>query len=233
MLYERWRKIARDGGGRLALLDLADGRRWSFSRLAQDAEARRADAGPVIFATGSGAVFVLDVLTAWRLGRVLCPLDPGRNAPDISEEVPKSIVHLKTTSATTGTERLVAFTASQLAADADHIVAAMGLRLDWPNLGAISLAHSYGFSNLMLPLLLHGIPLILVGSALPEAIRRAAAVAPEFTLPAVPALWKNWHDANAIPPNIRLAISAGAALPTALEQAVFDQHHLKLHNFYG
>ena len=32
----------------------------------------------------------------------------------------------------------------------------------------ISLAHSYGFSNLALPLLLHGIPLVLVASPLPD-----------------------------------------------------------------
>ena len=50
----------------------------------------------------------------------------------------------------------------------------MGLRPDWPNLGVISLAHSYGFSNLVLPLLLHGIPLILAPSPLPEAVRQAA-----------------------------------------------------------
>jgi len=35
----------------------------------------------------------------------------------------------------------------KLAADAENIVATMGLRADWPNLGVISLAHSYGFSN--------------------------------------------------------------------------------------
>jgi acyl-CoA synthetase (AMP-forming)/AMP-acid ligase II len=233
MLYERWREIARDNGDRLALLDLAGGRRWTFRQLAGEAETRPVEASGVVFATGAGASFVLDVLRAWRSGGILCPLEPGRQAPSITSEVPKGIVHLKTTSATMGTERLVAFTASQLAADADHIVAAMGLRPDWPNLGAISLAHSYGFSNLILPLLLHGIPLILVGSALPEAIRRAAASEPQVTLPAVPALWKTWHEADALPSNIRLAISAGAPLPAALEQAVFREHDLKIHNFYG
>jgi acyl-coenzyme A synthetase/AMP-(fatty) acid ligase len=97
----------------------------------------------------------------------------------------------------------------------------------------ISLAHSYGFSNLVLPLLLHGIPLVLVNSPLPEAIRRAAAVVPFATLPAVPALWCAWRDADAIPRNIRLAISAGAPLPLALEQDVFAKTGFKIHNFYG
>jgi acyl-coenzyme A synthetase/AMP-(fatty) acid ligase len=137
------------------------------------------------------------------------------------------------TSATTGAARLVAFTAGQLVADAENIVATMGLRSDWPNLGVISMAHSYGFSNLVLPLLLHGIPLIICPSPLPEAVRRAAVGASALTLPAVPAMWRAWHDANAIPPNVRLAISAGAPLPASLEQTIFAARGVKIHNFYG
>jgi acyl-CoA synthetase (AMP-forming)/AMP-acid ligase II len=109
----------------------------------------------------------------------------------------------------------------------------MGLRPDWPNLGIISLAHSYGFSNLVLPLLLHGIPLILVPATLPEALRRAAESVRAVTLPGVPALWRAWHDARAIPNNIEIAISAGAPLPLSLEEEVFTRSGLKLHNFYG
>ena len=142
-------------------------------------------------------------------------------------------VHFKSTSATAGTARLVAFTAEQLAADADNIVATMGLRADWPNLGVISMAHSYGFSNLVLPLLLHGIPLILAPAPLPEIIRRVAESEPAITLAAVPAMWRAWHEAKAIPPGVRLAISAGAPLSADLEQAIFKSCGLKIHNFYG
>ena len=81
-------------------------------------------------------------------------------------------------------------------ADAENIVATMGLRADWPNLGVISLAHSYGFSNLVLPLLLHGIPLILAPAPLPEIIRRAAESRKSITLAAVPAMWRAWHEAG-------------------------------------
>lgn len=128
---------------------------------------------------------------------------------------------------------MVAFTEEQLAADADNIVVTMGLRADWPNLAAISLAHSYGFSNLVLPLLLHGVPMVLAWSALPEAVRTAAAGMRDVTLAAVPALWRAWHEARAIAPQTRLAISAGAPLPLELEQQVFADTGLKIHNFYG
>jgi acyl-CoA synthetase (AMP-forming)/AMP-acid ligase II len=109
----------------------------------------------------------------------------------------------------------------------------MGLSADRPNLGVISLAHSYGFSNLITPLLLHGIPLILAPSVLPEAIRLAAANEKCLTLAAVPAMWRSWHQARAIPRNVGLAISAGAPLPLPLEREIFESCGLKIHNFYG
>jgi len=166
------------------------------------------------------------------MGKVVCPLEPDQAPPQVPLP-PRRCVHLKITSATTGAPRLVAFTGEQLAAEAENIIATMGLRPDWPNLGVISLAHSYGFSNLVLPLLLHGIPLILVPSALPEAVRRAAKGESAITLAAVPALWRAWHEVRAILFNVRFAISAGVPLLVGLEQAVFAAGGLKLHNFYG
>ena len=233
MLYERWREIAQARRDEIALRDLSSGGQWTFGQLAAAAQSVARAGAPVAFPAGACADFILEVLGAWGSGQVVCPLEPGLPAPAISRGLPAGIVHIKTTSATTLTPRLVAFTARQLMADAENIVATMGLRPDWPNLGVISLAHSYGFSNLVLPLLLHGIPLILVGAALPEAVRRAAAIEPAVTLPAVPALWRSWHQAGAIPGNVRLAISAGAPLPLALEQRVFAERGLKIHNFYG
>src|SRR5215472_12198905 len=232
MLYERWSQIASAFADQVALRDFATGQELNFGQLAAASE-QPSELPAVVFAQGSSVHFIFAVLRAWRKGRAVCPLEPDQSPPEISRPLPGNIVHLKTTSATTGSPRLVAFTASQLMADADNIVAAMGLRRDWPNLAVISLAHSYGFSNLVLPLLLHGVPLTLSGAALPEAVRRAAASSEGVTLAAVPALWRSWHEARAIPANVRLAISAGAPLPLALEQSVFAERGLKIHNFYG
>jgi len=232
MLFEQWCQVARANAKRIALTDLASGCCWTFSQLAAEA-ANDARSRAISFPKGNSARFVLDVLQAWRCSQVVCPVESGQAAPKLLEPVPCGVVHLKTTSATTGTPRLVAFTADQLIADAKNIVRTMGLRPDWPNLGVISLAHSYGFSNLVLPLLLHGIPLVLVDAALPESVRRAAASESDLALAAVPALWRAWHEADAIPPNTRLAISAGTPLPLQLEQEVFAARGLKIHNFYG
>jgi len=232
MLYQRWRDLASARRDDFALRDVALGRRWTFGELFAAGELRNVGRAEIVFPQGNTPEFILELLAGWREGKINCPLEPGQSPPQ-APLPPAPCVHLKLTSATTGAARLVAFTAEQLAADAEHIVATMGLRVEWPNLGVISIAHSYGFSNLILPLLLHGIPLILCPSPLPESVRRAAEGESSLTLPAVPAMWRAWHDANAIPPNVRLAISAGAPLPVSLEQAIYSITGLKIHNFYG
>jgi acyl-coenzyme A synthetase/AMP-(fatty) acid ligase len=232
MLYEHWQKISAKRRNEIALRDFASGKRWAFGELFSKGESYEAGNGKIIFPSGHSPEFIFDLLAAWRENKIACPLEAGQSPPEISGS-PNDCVHLKFTSATGGNARLVAFTAEQLAADAENIVATMGLRADWPNLGVISLAHSYGFSNLVLPLLLHGIPLILAPAPLPEIIRHAAETQRFLTLAAVPAMWRAWHEAKAIPTNMKLAISAGAPLPLNLEKKIFKSCGIKIHNFLG
>ena len=232
MLYERWAKVAAARRKEFALRDTSSGQRWTFGELFEAGEAQAVVAGDFAQPQGQGAGFVLALLGAWRGRKIVCPLEPGQSLPAIPKP-PPNCVHLKATSATTGMARTIVFTGDQLAADAENIVKTMGLRPDWPNLGVISMAHSYGFSNLVLPLLLHGIPLVLVPAPLPETLLQAARGEAALTLPAVPAMWRAWYEAKSIPPNVRLAISAGAPLPLEIERAVFASCGLKIHNFYG
>lgn len=232
MLYQRWQEIARDRSCHIALYDLAQGRQWTFDELDSAANSPPESEHRFLTPSGISPEFVIDVLKGWKSGVPVCPLEVEQEAPVI-ETPPAQCVHLKQTSATSGKSRVVAFAAPQLIADADNIVSTMKLRKDWTNLGVISLAHSYGFSNLVLPLLLHGIPLAILNTTLPEAFRRSVDLLGAVTVPAVPALWRAWHEAGAIRPNIRLAISAGAPLPLSLEEAVFQRDGVKVHNFYG
>ena len=233
MLFERWREIAGERAGELALRDLASDKTWTFAELSAAAEARGYSSNKIVLAEGQGTEFVITVLSAWRRGKIVCPLEPGQPSPEHLGLLPKRIVHLKSTSASSGKSKLVAFTADQLAADARNIVSTMGLRAELPSLGLISLAHSYGFSNLILPLFLHGIPLYLLGSTLPEALRKAGHLKQDLALPAVPALWHVWHDAGAIPQNVRIALSAGSPLPLSVEQNIHERFGLKVHKFFG
>lgn len=231
MLYDRWRQVVQTHAHALALSESWSGRSWTFAELAAEAETLSA-ASDIVYPSGRSHTFILETLRSWRDGKICCPLEEGQPQPDIPS-LPAECVHLKLTSGSTGQPRLIAFTEDQLAADARNIVSTMGLRAKWANLGVISLAHSYGFSNLVLPLLLHAIPLILVDAPLPAMVQAAAKLAPELTIAAVPALWRTWHEADAIPQNTHLAISAGAPLPLALENDVFTKCGLKIHNFYG
>lgn len=238
MLDLRWREIVARFTDRWAVSDIAHGRRWSFAELAAAADAQPArlhrSAGGVdlVCPTGRGMEFILELLRGWRAGAVTCALDADQIRPVVTSLSP-AVRHLKITSGTTGAGKVVGFTAAQLAADVDQLVPAMGLHRDSPNLAVLSLAHSYGFSSLVMPLLLHGIPLILAESALPVAVSRALTGQAPVTLPAVPALWRTWHETGVIRAGLYRAISAGAPLPLALEQAVFADCGIKLHNFLG
>jgi len=232
MLYERWRQIALERRGGVALRDTVSRQEWSFAQLFRIGETWPAPPGPILFPQGHSPRFIFDLMAGWREQKIICPLEPGQSLGEIAPP-PPNCRHLKCTSGTNGAARTVAFTDEQLAADAWNILTTMGLSIDTPNLGVISLAHSYGFSNLVLPLLLHGIPLILAAAPLPEMIRRAAESERKINLPAVPAMWRAWQQAGAVPWNIGVAISAGAPLPLSLEQSVFQETGIKIHNFLG
>ncbi len=232
MVYDHWQTVMQEFGGQIALTDLGANQSWTFRELDTEARAWPQGKEAVLFPTGNSVGFIISVLCAWRHDRVVCPQEINDPPPSLTE-LPSSCRLIKTTSATTGAPRCVLFNQNQMVADADQIVRTMGLRREWPNLGFISLAHSYGFSNLVLPLLLYGIPLVLATGTLPESLRRAAMTGSDWTIAAVPALWRVWHQAGAIPANIRLAISAGAPLPLPLEEAVHESTGLKIHNFLG
>ncbi len=232
MLYERWQKVVQERRNEIALRDLGNGRCLTFSQLNDAAETPLPETPAIVYPLGNSPEFIIAVLRAWRRCIVVCPLEAHHQTLAVAPPLPPCC-HLKTTPASRSVPRAVAFTEEQLAADAENIVTTMGLRPDWPNLGVISPAYSYGFSSLVLPLLLHGIPLYLVPSPLPEALRCAAHADWNLTVAGVPALWHAWHKAGAILSNVRLAISAGAPLPLTLERAVFEEHGVKIHNFYG
>src|SRR6266571_7825379 len=65
---------------------------------------------------------------------------------------------LKLTSGTTATPRAIRFRSGQLLADCDQICDTMGISDIDLNFGVIPVSHSYGFSNLLSPLIARGVP---------------------------------------------------------------------------
>ncbi len=142
---------------------------------------------------------------------------------------------LKLTSGTTSAPRAIRFRALQLAADADHICETMGFGREDRNYGVIPLSHSYGFSNLLTPLLCRGVPLVLSHDRMPRAILEGLARSRATVFPGMPVFYQTLAglDAPAPLPDLRLCISAGAPLPPAVGRAFSAKFGRKIHTFYG
>lgn len=231
MLRNRWQKTLERCADQPAIYEGAEVLR--FADLAEALERLPPARGPVL-ASGKARDIALATLQGWRDEQPVLPVE--RADGDLPEfgELPGEVAHLKLTPGSDGRPRTVRFTARQIAADADRLVEAMGLTPEVPNLATLSLAHSYGYSSVILPLLLHGIPVRTVEVPFPAVVSEAWKPHEAIVVPAVPSMWKAWLRSGILADApIRLAISAGAPLPLDLEVATWEAHALKLHNFYG
>ena len=241
MLYDLWQQTVAAHRGEIAVAHVATGEAMTFGDLHDCARSMsRLPRGSPMFAEAGLPLedFLVRVLACWRDGAVLAPCDGKPPSAERFHGLPAGIAHVKLTSGSTGEPKLVLFREEQLLADLENIRVSMSLDRAAPNLMVISPAHSYGFSNLVLPLLLMGMPVIVGKTPLPETLRRAFGQARErqtrLTLPAVPAMWRAWHQAGVLRgAPLALAISAGAPLPAELERQIFEDAGLKVHNFYG
>jgi long-chain acyl-CoA synthetase len=142
---------------------------------------------------------------------------------------------LKITSGTTGLPRAIRFRESQLFSDCRNICSSMGLVPEDVNFGAIPFAHSYGFSNLVTPLLYQGTRFVCSRDRLPRAIYRHIGESEATVLPATPAIFQalsSLSDCDRLSA-IRICISAGAPLPAETVQQFYRRYNLRIHSFYG
>jgi long-chain acyl-CoA synthetase len=142
---------------------------------------------------------------------------------------------LKVTSGTTGLPRAVRFRESQLFTDCRNICSSMGLAPNDVNFGVIPFAHSYGFSNLVTPILYQGTRVVCSKDRLPRAIHRHIEDSTATVLPATPAIFQalcSLNDCDRLGA-IRICISAGAPLPAETVQQFFQRFALRIQSFYG
>jgi len=142
---------------------------------------------------------------------------------------------LKLTSGTTNAPRAVRFRASQLLADCENICGTMGLTDLDVNYGVIPFSHSYGFSNLITPLLVRGVRLVVSRDRFPRAILDGMLSTSATVFPATPVLYHKFAEMENIPqfPSLRLCISAGAPLVRQAAGMFSVKFGLKIHTFYG
>lgn len=191
--------------------------------------------GEVVPAIGESLDFFPSLIAAWRAGKpaLLVENQTSRIRP-IRCGIPAGTVLIKQTCGASGIERSLFFGESQVMAEGQRNIQGLGLHEGRRGLAAISLAHSYGFGCLALPLLLAGIPLEIVSGPLPMFLQAALERGGEIFLPGVPAIWKTWWQTGVTAcPAISLALCAGSPLSLELETAVHAECGLKIHNFYG
>jgi len=217
--------------------------------------------GGVALQTGNHPAFPALLLACLRVGRPVGLFDVGFSGearPRLEEQLgistrvifsggeiifekgagsysgePRSVVLYKLTSGTTSLPQAIGFAPEQLLADCDQVCGTMGIRAGDLNYGVIALTHSYGFSNLVTPLLCRGIPLVVASDPLPRALESGLWATGATVLPAVPAMFRGLLQAASLPASLRLCISAGAPLEPALAREFQERFGRKIHTFYG
>jgi acyl-CoA synthetase (AMP-forming)/AMP-acid ligase II len=103
------------------------------------------------------------------------------------------------------------------------------------NFGLVPVSHSYGFSNLLTPLLARGVPMVLSRDRTPRAVLVDLAHAKATVFPGMPVLYQAFCEMENIPalPKLRLCISAGAPLPIVVARKFQEKFKMPIHSFYG
>jgi long-chain acyl-CoA synthetase len=142
---------------------------------------------------------------------------------------------LKLTSGTTAAPRAIRFRSEQLLADCDQICRTMGISDVDLNFGVIPVSHSYGFSNLLTPLIARGVPMVLSRERLPRAVLADLTRTSATVFPGMPVFYQAFCDIAEIPtlPKLRLCISAGAPLSGAAARKFHEKFKQPIHSFYG
>ena len=187
------------------------------------------------------------LLATLRRGLIALPLDESTTAPQRAaalEIFPSSQQEnpdepapalLKLTSGTTAAPRAIRFRSEQLLADCEQICDTMGITEEDVNFAVIPVSHSYGFSNLITPLLGRGVPMVLSRDRMPRAVLDDLARSKATVFPGMPVFFQAFAQMESVPdlPHLRLCISAGAPLPLVMAQKFRAQFGRSIHSFYG
>jgi long-chain acyl-CoA synthetase len=186
----------------------------------RDAALKICDARAVVSAVPGGSSPAL-----FRLKTADATANWGEHSPSL----------LKLTSGTTAAPRAIQFRSERLLADCNQICDTMGIGEVDLNFGVIPISHSYGFSNVLTPLIARGVPMVLSSDRLPRAVLADLAGTNATVFPGMPVFYQAFCEMEDIPelPKLRLCISAGAPLATAVAQQFRQKFRLPIHSFYG
>jgi len=181
------------------------------------------------------AVKVCDVVAAAVSGRrnvEILPTGTSAATTNWGKNIPSL---LKLTSGTTAAPRAIRFRSEQLLADCDQICDTKGISEDDLNFGVIPVSHSYGFSNLLIPVIARGVRMVISRDRTPRAVLTDLARTNATVFPGMPVFYQAFCEMENVPalPDLRLCISAGAPLPLTIARKFRDRSGLSIHSFYG
>lgn len=150
--------------------------------------------------------------------------------------VPEHAALLKLTSGSTGRPKGIITTEENLLADCLNICTTMQISPADLNLGAIPFSHSYGFSNLVTPLLVQGTAIVFSNDYLPHALLDVANRFGVTVLPGIPLMYEHLSQlpmTAGMFESARTFISAGAPLQASTSRRFTDRFGVPIHTFYG
>lgn len=218
----------------------------------------------------NSADFVAAILAAAKLDLVIVPIDrdatPNEVATILGHFAVRSLISrgspsrlagqrtrptlppearlIKLTSGSTGLPKGIVTSEANLIADCTSICASMDIRADDVNFGAIPMSHSYGFSNLVMPLLVQGTPVVISNQYLPQSVIDLCNQYECTVVPLIPMVFEHLSNLPrerqvALPGDdgtfttARTFLSAGAPLPAATSRRFRERFGAPVHSFYG
>ncbi|MEK6374991.1 MAG: class I adenylate-forming enzyme family protein [Acidobacteriota bacterium] len=141
---------------------------------------------------------------------------------------------IKLTSGSTGMPKGIVASEANLLADATNICATMDIRAEDVNFGAIPMSHSYGFSNLVMPLLTQGTAVVISNDYLPQSVLDLCNRYQCTVVPAIPMVFDHLAStAKGEFATVRTFLSAGAPLPESVSRRFRERFGKPIHTFYG
>ena len=201
--------------------------------------------------------FVATFLAALELKLVVAPID--RDAPEtevasilthfslrglvyrggitsrtaLRPPLPSTARLMKLTSGSTGRPKGIVASEANLAADCANICSTMDIRPGDRNLGAIPFSHSYGFSNLVTPLVLQGTSIAYSNDYMPHSIIDLANRHDCTVVPGIPMMFEHLIGVDGEFETVRTFLSAGAPLPASTSKRFRERFGIPIHTFYG
>jgi acyl-CoA synthetase (AMP-forming)/AMP-acid ligase II len=253
VLLERWEEVLARKGDSPAIFNTAAEVVRTFAQIdehAHEVESKMPEAGPNnlnAIQIGNHTNWPSFFLACLRTKRTVLPIDESvsKQQADAAMSIAagcgnvdwadKPPTLFKLTSGTTSAPRMVRFRTQQLLADCDQICETMGISEADLNFGVIPVSHSYGFSNLLTPLIARGVPMVLSRDRTPRAVLDDLARTNATVFPGTPIFYQAFCEIEKVPtlPKLRLCISAGAPLPLAIAKKFREKFELSIHSFYG